>query len=347
MTNSIIDASIEHFLVNENDSVKKVFEKIEQNTFGVVFVVNSQGILLGSISDGDIRRAIISLGFPALTIKNLCNYSVFSENIKNLLDKRSRIELTIQTLKAVPLTNDDNKIVSILVPERPTKVKQNADFIIMAGGRGTRLFPLTQDTPKPMLIIKGKPMIEHIVDKAIKDGFENIIVSVNYKKEQIIDYLQDGSNWGVNIQYIEEDKPLGTAGALSLWKSDAPYLVVTNCDIFTDLNYLGVLNFTKEKNAIATMAVYNFTTDIDFGVVEVDGFKITGFREKPKLSHLVNSGVYCLRRDAIDYISLNNFLDMPTLFSLLADDGHQTYVMPMFESWADIGRHEDLETIRS
>ncbi|MDA9300061.1 nucleotidyltransferase family protein [Amylibacter sp.] len=347
MTNSIIELSKEQFLVNENDPIKKVFEKIDQNTFGIVFVVNSHDILLGSISDGDIRRAIISLGFPALKIKNLCNYNVFSERKKNLPENWSRIESSIQTLRAVPLTNDDNKIVSILVPERLTKVKQDADFIIMAGGRGTRLFPLTEDTPKPMLIIKGKPMIEHIVYKAIKDGFENIIVSVNYKKEQIIDYLQDGSKWGVNIQYIEEDKPLGTAGALSLWKADAPYLVVTNCDIITDLSYLDVLNFTKEKNAIATMAVYNLTTDIDFGVVEVDGFKITGFREKPKLSHLINSGVYCLRRDAMNYINLNNFLDMPTLFSLLADDGHQTYVMPMFESWADIGRHEDLENIRS
>lgn len=347
MTKYMIEASAEHFLINENDPLEKVFKKIEQNTFGIVFVVNSQNNLLGSISDGDIRRAIISHGFHSLTVKSLCNYHVSSEKKTNLLVNWTLIELSIRQLKAVPLTDDNNRIVSILVPKRQIRVKQDADFIIMAGGRGARLLPLTKDTPKPMLIVKGKPMIEHIVDKAAKDGFENIIISVNYKREQVIDYLEDGNKWGVNIQYIEEDKPLGTAGALSLWKANSPYLVVTNCDVITELSYLDVLNFTKANKAIATMAVSNFTTDINFGVVEVDGFKITGFREKPQLSHLINSGVYCLRKDAIDYIGLNDFLDMPTLFSLLADDGHETYAMPMFESWADIGRHEDLENTRS
>ena len=148
----------------------------------------------------------------------------------------------------------------------------------------------------------------------------------------------------MNIKYIIEDKPLGTAGALSLVKSESPHLIVTNCDIITDLSYSNLLHFSRKYNVIAAMAVYNFETGIDFGVVDVDGFKITGF--KAKLSHFVNSGLLP-KQDALRFIKYNTFLDMPTLFEALDRAGNETYAMPMFESWIDVGRHKDLEKLQS
>ena len=347
MIENYIQVSLENFLVYEADPIEKVLLKIEHNTYGVVFVLDTNDALIGSVSDGDIRRAIISHGLNELSTKMICNYDVVSgKKTKGFFDLVAA-EWANRELKAVPIVDDDQNVVSVLVPKRSKKIKQNADFIIMAGGHGARLMPLTAETPKPMLIVDGKPMVEHIVKKAAKDGFENIFMSVNYKKEKIIDYFQDGSRWGINISYIQEDKPLGTAGALSLLKSDSPYLLVTNCDVMTELCYSHLLRFAKKNDAIATMAVYNFTTDIDFGVVDIDGFKITGFREKPRISNFINSGVYCLKAEAIKYIERNEYTDMPTLFASIAEAGHETYAMPMFEYWLDIGRHEDLKKFKN
>lgn len=347
MIKNYIEVSLENFLVHETDPIEKVLLKIEQNTYGIIFVLNTNDALIGSVSDGDIRRAIISHGLNALSTKMICNYGVVSvKKTKGFFDLMAA-DWAIRELKAVPIIDDDQNVVSVLVPKRSKNIKQNADFIIMAGGRGTRLMPLTAETPKPMLMVDGMPMVEHIVKKAAEDGFENIFMSVNYKKEKIIDYFQDGSKWGINIRYIQEEKPLGTAGALSLLKSESPYLLVTNCDVMTELCYSHLLRFARKNDAIATMAVYNLTANIDFGVVQVDGFNITGFSEKPKLSHFINSGVYCLRMDALKHIAQDTFLDMPTLFSCLAKAGYDTYAMPMFESWIDIGRHEDLDKLNS
>jgi NDP-sugar pyrophosphorylase family protein len=221
-------------------------------------------------------------------------------------------------------------------------------MVIMAGGRGTRLGSHTDNCPKPLLPVGGKPMLEHIVERAKAEGFTNFVFAIHYLGNMIEDHFGDGASLDVHIDYLREQSPLGTAGALGLLltRPEAPFLV-TNGDVLTDIRYGELLDFHCRHNAAATMAVRLHEWQHPFGVVKTKGVDIIGFEEKPVSRSHINAGVYVLEPDALNLICKDEHCDMPTLFARLQEKFARTIVYPMHEPWLDVGRPADLAQARS
>jgi NDP-sugar pyrophosphorylase family protein len=227
--------------------------------------------------------------------------------------------------------------------------RQRANLmVIMAGGQGTRLRPHTESCPKPLLPIGGKPMLEHIIERARADGFRRFVLAIHYLGQMIEDYFGDGSRWQVQIDYLREESPMGTAGAIGLLnpRPEMPFLV-SNGDVLTDISYGGLLDFHYSHGASATMAVRMHEWQNPFGVVRTKGVDIIGFEEKPILRSHINAGVYVLEPSSLDVLSAGEYCDMPTLFSRLQEKTARTIVYPMHEPWLDVGRVNDLESAQT
>jgi NDP-sugar pyrophosphorylase family protein len=218
----------------------------------------------------------------------------------------------------------------------------------MAGGLGTRLRPLTENTPKPMLMVGGKPLLEQTLGVFADQGFWKISISVNYRREIVQDYFGDGTKFGVDIDYIEEDQAMGTAGALSLLKErpDAPF-VVMNGDILVSLQFSDLLSFHNRLGAMGTMVVREYEHQIPYGVVRAENDLMTGIEEKPIERYFVNAGIYVLSPEALDHVNEGEPLDMPSLLTRLKEAQHKVGVYPLREYWRDIGQIDDLEAARS
>ena len=225
--------------------------------------------------------------------------------------------------------------------------EKNNQMIIMAGGKGSRLLPATKDCPKPLLPVNGKPMLEHIILRAKEEGFHRFVLAVHYLGDMIKEYFGNGDLWDIKIEYLNEEAPLGTAGALSLLEErpNSP-VIVTNADIISDISYSRLLEYhNKHKNSCATMCIRLYETQHPFGVVNTRGVEIVGFEEKPMLRTHVNAGVYVLEPKALDFLEKNQFCDMPSLFDRLQEEKLRTIVYPIHESWNDIGRLEEYTNV--
>jgi NDP-sugar pyrophosphorylase family protein len=245
----------------------------------------------------------------------------------------------------IPVVDSQHRVVGLhLLDDLIEPEEKNNCMVIMAGGRGTRLLPHTESCPKPLLMVAGKPMLEHILTRARQEGFRRFIVAVHYLGEMIKDHFGDGSRWSIRIDYLEERQPLGTAGALSLLqpKPSEPVLV-TNGDILTDIRYRELLEFHQRHRAAATMAVRLHEWQQPYGVVETQGMEIVGFAEKPIVKSRVNAGIYVLEPSSLAALVPGEFCDMPMLFQKLQRSGARTIVYPMHEPWMDVGRPKDLD----
>ena len=207
--------------------------------------------------------------------------------------------------------------------------------------------PLTTDCPKPLLKVGGLPIIEQIIRKAKAEGFHDITISVNYLKEMIKEYIGNGDKLGVNIKYIEESKPLGTAGCLSEFVPNKRNIVVTNGDVITDLSFDELCKYHEQNKAFGTMAVKNYEWASPYGVVETEGLNIREFKEKPIYHSYVNAGIYVLDHKAVDLLNKGEYCDMPTLFEMIKTTNKKTIVYPMHEPWIDVGRPSELEKARN
>jgi NDP-sugar pyrophosphorylase family protein len=209
---------------------------------------------------------------------------------------------------------------------------------------GTRLRPHTEDCPKPLLLVAGKPMLEHIIERAKLEGFNHFVLAIHYLGHMIEEYFGNGERLGVRIDYLREESPLGTAGALGLLKPipDAPF-VVTNGDVITDIRYGELLDFHTRHAATATMAVRVHEWQHPFGVVQTQGVEIVGFEEKPIARSHINAGVYALDPSALRVLTADAHCDMPTLFERLQANKRLTVAYPMHEPWLDVGRPDDLK----
>jgi NDP-sugar pyrophosphorylase family protein len=215
--------------------------------------------------------------------------------------------------------------------------KINNDFIVFAGGKGTRLLPLTSNLPKPMIRIKNKPILEHLINKAKNEGFYKFIIIVQHLKEKIINYFKDGKKFGVKIKYIIEDKPLGTAGGLSLIKGKvSDNFIICNSDIISDLNFQSLLNF-HGKNSIATVAVKVLDSKENYGLVKIKNDKITSFNEKPITKKYINTGVYVFNKSSIKYLKKNQKIDMISFLKNLNNKKKIIKAFPIYENWQDLG----------
>ncbi len=223
------------------------------------------------------------------------------------------------------------------------KKSKNIKVFLMAGGKGKRLNPYTLKTPKPMLIIDKKPMLYYVLKNYFSQGFNNFYISVNFRYKQITDYFKDGSFLGVKISYIKEKKPLGTAGSLGNLKyQNIEDVLVSNCDIMTDINYSSIIDFHKKFKADVTMAVKSSILQSQFGVIENNGIRIKSIKEKPKITQYVNAGIYIFKGSILNKIKNNRYLNMNSLLSKLIDDKKKVILYPLYESWIDLGTHKDL-----
>lgn len=321
---------------------------INSSAAHIALVVDNQRRLLGTITDGDIRRGMLNGKSLELPVQHLMNrqfrYVRIGEDQEAVREMMHR-----DLLQQIPVLDDKGRVVDLLllqnILQQPKVV--NA-VVIMAGGKGTRLRPYTENCPKPMLEVDGKPMLEILLEQCIRSGFCKFYLSVNYLKEQIFDYFQDGSHWGVSIEYLVENEPLGTAGSLQLLPADLkdPFLVM-NGDILTRLNPSHLLRFHYEHGAAATLCVREHTTTLPFGVVETKGVELVGFEEKPSFQKLVNAGVYVIDPQLLSLLPHRQSTDMPTLLFNAQQSGHRVTVCPIHEYWIDVGRPETLNEAHS
>lgn len=326
-------------ILEENTKFEEAIELLDKNGNGVLPVVDKRGELLGIITDGDIRKAILN---KQLDLKHIINKNPYKLNI-NLTQKQKIQYLKTIRRRHLPLVDANNKFVEMFTLD-DVDFKINSNWVvIMAGGLGSRLGELTKDTPKPMLEVGNRPMLEHIIELFVSHGFTKFILSVNYKAEVIKDYFKDGSSFGVEIKYIEEKKRLGTAGALSLidFEINEPFFV-TNGDVMTTLDFEKLLKFHISENADATMCTIRDSYQIPYGVIEIDNKNnITQIMEKPKYDFFINTGIYILNSNSLKYIPHDEYFDMPSLFTILNDENKSVKSYEISDYWIDIGKKED------
>ena len=328
-----------------NSTIKQAIKNLDYSAVKIILVVDDSGWLKGTLSDGDIRRGLLKgldLESPIISIINphpLVVPPMVSRDLVMQLMAANKIQ-------QVPIINEVGHVIGLhLWDEISAPAARENLMVIMAGGMGTRLRPHTDNCPKPLLPIAGKPMLEHIIDRAKLDGFSNFLLATHYLGHMIEEYFGDGSRLGVSINYLREQAPLGTAGALGLINSrpEIPF-VVTNADVITDIRYGEFLDFHERHSAFGTMAVRVHEWQHPFGVVQMEGGEIVGFEEKPiTLSH-INAGIYALHPIALTFLEVGVPCDMPTLFERLQAESKRTVAYPMHEPWLDVGRPVDLQT---
>jgi dTDP-glucose pyrophosphorylase len=325
-------------------TIKEVVNILDKVALRIVLVTDESDFLIGTISDGDVRRGLLkglSLDSPIESIVKRNPIVVSSE-----LSREKVLQImTINKIQQVPLINERKEVVGLYSwNELNTPTIHSNLFVIMAGGKGTRLHPQTINSPKPLLTLRGKPILEHIIDRAKNHGFNNFVIAIHYLGHMIQDHFGEGDKFGVKIRYLNESTPLGTAGALSLLdpKPNSTF-IVTNGDVVTDINYAEILNFHQQNNASATMAVKGYEWQNPFGVVQTEGLEITGFEEKPITRSYVNAGVYVLEPSSLSFLKKSETCDMPTLLKRLKEKSNSLIAYPIHEPWLDIGRPEDLK----
>lgn len=330
-------------LLSPDQLIRDVIANLNETGLQIVLVIDKASRFLGTVTDGDIRRGLLR----GVQIESLLN-TVMRTNSLVVPPEMGR-EMVVHLMRAnklrqLPVVDGDHRVVGLHLWDEDTssEVRPNT-MVIMAGGLGKRLRPHTETCPKPMLPVAGKPMLEHIIERARSEGFRHFVLAVMYLGHVIEDYFGDGSRWQVRINYLRENSPLGTAGALSLLAPapSAPF-VVTNGDVLSDIRYGEVLDFHERHNAAATMAVRLYEWQHPFGVVQTNGVDIVGFEEKPINRSHINAGIYVLSPEVLSHMRPNTPLDMPSLFEQMQYEGQRTVAFPMHEPWLDVGRPDDL-----
>ncbi|ACA38775.1 nucleotidyltransferase family protein [Lysinibacillus sphaericus] len=329
-------------LVDQNHTLLETMKIIDNSSLQFAVVVDEEQHLLGTVTDGDIRRGILRGEGLDVKITSIMNPNPITAKSGQRYHKYKQL-MKSKMLKQLPIVDENNRIINILFADNIETTLNKNTVVLMLGGLGTRLRPLTNDTPKPMLRVGNKPILETIIEGFKQYGYTNFIFSVNYKKEVIQDYFQNGEAFDVTIEYIEEDKKMGTAGALSLLKKrpTKPFFVM-NGDLLTQINFDQLMQFHMEHESVATMCVREFEYQIPFGVIETNGTDLVTIKEKPIHRSFVNAGIYLLNPDVLDYIPQDEFYDMPSLFEKLIEKNSKTSVFPIREYWLDIGQIDDF-----
>lgn len=330
-------------ILPRNATIQEAIRNLNDVAIQIVLICDQGNALIGTLSDGDIRRGLLKGSELSSPIESIVNRNPLV--VPETLSRDLVLQLmTANKVHQLPIVDKANRVVGLhLWDELAEKVERPNTIVIMAGGRGIRLRPHTETCPKPMLEIAGKPILEHIINRAKSEGFKRFILSINYLGHIIEQYFGDGEGFGVHISYLRESSPLGTAGSLSLLekKPNLPF-VVTNGDVITDIQYGDLLEFHNRHSAEATMAVRQHEWQHPFGVVQMRGLEIVGFEEKPITRSHINAGIYVLSPSVITYLAKAEPCDMPTIFQRLKTDGLKTIAYPMHEPWLDVGRPEDL-----
>ncbi len=331
-------------LIAPSASIRDAIARIDSGNAQIVLVTDAEGTLIGTVTDGDVRRGLLRGKTLDDPVSDVMNPSPAKAGQRD--DRASILALMKRKLiHQVPLVDERNRVTGLetldelLQPER-----RGNPVVLIAGGLGTRLRPLTDHVPKPMLEVGGKPILESTVENLIDYGFTKFYLAVNYKAETIERHFGNGSAWDVSIEYIRETEKLGTAGPLSLLPAPptSPVLVM-NADILTRVNFSRLLDFHAESGAAATVCVREYTYAIPYGVVQMNENLLTRIDEKPVHRALISAGIYVLEPQALRHLPKGGYYDMPTLLQDLVQRGLRLTGFPIHEYWLDIGKWEDLQ----
>jgi dTDP-glucose pyrophosphorylase/predicted transcriptional regulator len=330
-------------VVSPESSLGDAIAVVDASGLQVALVVDSAGVLQGILTDGNIRRAILagkslqaSVSDAMSTKPTTVTTSTSREQLLTLMRRK--------VFHQLPVVDDGGRLVGLVTLDELAGATQKPNWVVlMAGGLGTRLQPLTNDCPKPLLLVNGKPILETILESFAEQGFRRFYLAVNYKAEMIQEYFGTGERWGVQIRYLQESTQLGTAGALSLLpeRPEHPILVM-NGDLLTRASFENLLQFHADQGADATMAVREYDFQVPYGVIKLDGLHISSIEEKPTQRFFVSAGIYAFSPSALETLPSGTFFDMPYFFEKLISLGKTTVAYPLREYWLDIGRHEEF-----
>ncbi len=329
-------------LASENDSIQDVIQHINRANMEIVLVVNDSGVLLGTVTDGDIRRGILAgihLDQPVSIVMNrkpaFVPLGTSHEDMLQLMRKRS--------IRHLPVVDNERRPIRLERLENLIDRLAGQEAIVMAGGLGSRLRPLTDETPKPLLPVAGRPILDHILDGLRESGIEDVVLSLNYLGDRIREHVGDGERHQLHVAYVAEKQRLGTAGALSLLRPRPrkPF-VVMNGDLLTHMNFARLLEFQRQFDHAIVMCVRRHPTPIPYGVVEIRNGCVAALREKPVLEHFINAGIYVLTPACIDLIPRETYFDMTDLVGAALANRMAVGAFPIYEYWKDIGNPKDL-----
>ncbi|WP_212612122.1 nucleotidyltransferase family protein [Sphingomonas lacunae] len=329
-------------------SIGDAIKNLNDSGLQIALIVDAEERLIGTVTDGDVRRGLLR----GLTLNDSVDSIVHADPLVVPHGLRPELVADLMRINRVgqlPCIDESRRVTGLYLWDQLAKPVDTLDniFVIMAGGKGVRLRPYTENCPKPLLMVGDKPILQHIIERAALEGFRHFVIAIHYLGEMIVDHFGDGSALGVNITYLREDRPLGTGGALSLMQitPQAP-LIVTNGDVLTSIRYTEILEFHERHRAKATMAVRTHELQNPFGVVHTDGVEISRFEEKPTIRSQINAGIYVIDPAALLFLEPNQHCDMPSLFERVIQSSARAVAFPMHETWLDVGRHDDLETAR-
>lgn len=331
-------------LIAPEVTILKAIELIDASRLQIALVVGGAGELLGTVTDGDVRRAILRGVALDLPVKGI----MFQKpTVAGAQESRESIIALMKSkkLRQIPLVDQKGCVIGLDVWDELVDTPERDNIVVlMAGGLGSRLGELTKECPKPLLRVGNKPVLETILENCREHGFRRFYISVNYRADMVKEYFGDGSRWEIDIRYLEENKRLGTGGALGLLP-ELPVLplVVMNGDVLTKINFKHLMDFHEAHKFIATMCVREFEFQVPYGVVQVENHLLKGIQEKPVHRFFVNAGIYVLNPEAVSMVPRDEYFDMPTLFDGLLQQQHGTAAFPIREYWLDIGRTDDFE----
>jgi dTDP-glucose pyrophosphorylase len=338
-----MNKDLSKFIITSSQSIRHAMTCIDNNGREVSLLSDKDQRIIGVITDGDIRRGLLrglAMDSPATEVMTKTFFSVGPDAgrtmVLDIMKSRS--------IRHVPVLDAQGKLIGLHFLEEliGTSIKPNI-AVIMAGGKGTRLRPLTENCPKPMIQVAGRPILERVVLHLVGHGIRKIFLSINYLGEQIENHFGDGAKFGCSIEYLREDKPLGTGGPLSLLPPLEYPFIVMNGDQITQANISDLLCFHEEEGVVATLGVRHYRVEIPFGVVQQKGKRLLDFQEKPSALYLVNTGIYVLNPDVLALVPAQAEFSIKTLFDLLLEKGQQIGVHYIEEDWIDVGRHDDLK----
>lgn len=332
-------------LIKSAASIEQAIFVIDKSGLKLALVVDEELRLQGTVSDGDVRRGLLrhlTLQAPVTEIMQREPITCRAGGLRHEV----LLKMQLRGVEQIPILDTAGRVIGLQTLQdlnQPQRLENSV--ILMVGGLGSRLRPLTATCPKPMLKVGAKPLLETIIESFIEHGFQNFYLSVNYLADMVKEYFEDGRKWGANICYLEETQPLGTAGSLGLLPKEKLMLpaIVMNGDILTRVNFAALLKFHQQHRAAATMCVREWQYQVPYGVVNSDGHRMVGITEKPIEHHFVNAGIYVLDQAAFELIQPGCYLDMPTLFNQLIELQQETSLFPVREYWLDIGQHHDFE----
>ncbi|MFD0749652.1 nucleotidyltransferase family protein [Mucilaginibacter calamicampi] len=319
----------------------KTIDSLLENASKTLFIVDDNNRMVGSLTDGDIRRGLLNgleISHPISEFMNK-DFKYIHKNDENVSLLKA---LRAAKIQLVPVLGIDGVIVDI-IDLTQMRTLLPAAALIMAGGRGERLKPFTDKTPKPMLLVGNKPIIEHNIDRLIQFGVSDIYISVKYLQEQIMDYFGDGSGKGVNIKYIIEEEPLGTIGALSLIeKANYDHLIVMNSDVLTNVDFEDFFEFYQKNNADMVVASIPYVVNVPYAVLETDQHSVVSFTEKPTYTYYSNGGIYIMKFALKNILNYNSFFNATDLMDFVIEsEGYRLVHYPLLCYWLDIGKHHD------